>query len=85
MTDETENALVKAYGIHDKGTDILGGGRGTQAFIGPTTSVPVTHQDYRGWGVAKLNLFGLESASDIVIRLSHAALLESRRVAPSVV
>jgi len=50
---------TKAYGIFDRGVDILGGGRGTSIKIDPTTSVPVTHPDFRGRWQTRLNVFDL--------------------------
>lgn len=52
-------ALFKAYGMYDAGTDRLGGNRGTEAFTGPTTFVPIVHPDWRGRILGKLNIFDL--------------------------
>jgi hypothetical protein len=51
-------AFVKAYGIQDKGTDILGGGRGAQQFINfnPPTIWETPHGDYRGRLLGYLNM-----------------------------
>lgn len=52
-------ALIKAYGIYDTGTDILGGDRGTRAYTGPYTYIPITHPDWRGRALARMNVFDL--------------------------
>src|SRR5262249_46630546 len=40
--------LFKAYGMHDAANDVLGGNRGQVQYTSPTTTVPVTHPDWRG-------------------------------------
>src|SRR5439155_21114327 len=40
--------IFKTYGIWDTGLDVLGGNRGQQIFINPTTSLPITHPEGRG-------------------------------------
>lgn len=49
-------ARVLAWGLYDKGEDILGGDRGKNIFITPTTVVPVTHPDWRGRFMGKWNV-----------------------------
>ena len=54
--------LVKLTGMIDGGSDTLGGNRGTEAFTGPTTFVPVAwNPELRGWAQVKLNLWDLPS------------------------
>ena len=51
--------LVKAWGIHDEGTDVIGDSRGTQAFMSPTMIFPVVHPEWRGWFLAQTNILDL--------------------------
>ncbi|HEX3313332.1 MAG TPA: hypothetical protein VHR72_00520, partial [Gemmataceae bacterium] len=55
----TYETNVTAWGIHDDGTDILGGSRGTQAYMSPTMVFPVVHPEWRGWFLAETNIQGL--------------------------
>lgn len=49
--------LVKAYGLNDHGTDVLGGGRGEYLFTNPPpVFTPITHPDWRGRLLGKLNV-----------------------------
>lgn len=50
------DGVIKAYGMHDTGKDIIGGNRGQEIFITPTLAVPVTHPDWRGRFLAKTNV-----------------------------
>src|SRR5262249_39351784 len=48
--------LVKAMGIHDTASDILGGNRGQVVIFGnPPMAQPVTHPDWRGRFLGQLN------------------------------
>ena len=51
--------LVKAYGIYDSGTDILGGDRGTAAWLPNGSTVPVVHPQWRGRFLARENVLDL--------------------------
>jgi hypothetical protein len=50
---------IKAMGINDTGTDILGGNRGVVTLSGfpptPPTATPITHPDWRGRFLGQLN------------------------------
>lgn len=56
---------TKAYGVYDQAYDILGGDRGRQIFINPTTSVPVTHPDLRGRWQTKMSVFDLPNGFSV--------------------
>jgi len=47
---------IFAWGIHDDADDILGGGRGERIFIAPGVHVPVTHPEWRGRFLSRLNM-----------------------------
>ncbi len=51
--------LIRAYGIHDTGEDVLGGGRGDFIFFTPTVAVPVSHPDARGRFLSRSLIFDL--------------------------
>lgn len=49
--------LVKAYGLKDQGKDVLGGGRGEFLYTNPPPMfTPITHPDWRGRLLGKLNV-----------------------------
>ncbi|HYV36512.1 MAG TPA: hypothetical protein VE988_12445 [Gemmataceae bacterium] len=52
------NILMRAMGIHDSGPDILGGNRGEFVVFGyppPTTTLPITHPEWRGRILSNIN------------------------------
>lgn len=62
--------LIKAYGIYDTGTDILGGDRGTLIYVTPTTTVPTDHPDWRGRFLSKINVQDMPAGFSIQAQLS---------------
>jgi hypothetical protein len=64
--------LIKAYGLHDSGTDILGGGRGERILIDndPITFLPVTHPEWRGRFLGRMDLRELPSGFSVQTQVS---------------
>ncbi|MCI0684152.1 MAG: hypothetical protein L0Y71_18745 [Gemmataceae bacterium] len=63
---------ILAWGLYDQGDDILGGDRGRNIFIDPTTRVPVTHPEWRGrflgkWNIQELPLgFSVQAQASLI-------------------
>jgi hypothetical protein len=68
-------AHVLAWGLHDAGTDLLGGNRGVQAFLGPGNIVPITPPEWRGRFLGQLNVQELPAGFTVQ---TQAALLSDR-------
>jgi len=54
-------ASVRGTIMDDQGTDQIGASRGTQAYTSPTTFVPVSHPDVRGWYQGRINMWDMDN------------------------
>jgi hypothetical protein len=61
---------INTWGIYDTGTDVIGGNRGTQAFMTPILTFPVVHPDWRGWFLAETNIQGLPNGFTVQAKTS---------------
>ena len=64
------SGLVKAYGIHDTATDILGGDRGIKAWLPDGSTVPITHPEWRGRFLARANILDLPAGFTVQTQVS---------------
>ncbi|MCI0743120.1 MAG: hypothetical protein L0Y72_29175, partial [Gemmataceae bacterium] len=61
---------VKAYGLHDSGVDILGGGRGQVITVAPGVTLPMSHPEWRGRFLGQLNVQELPAGFSVLGQVS---------------
>jgi hypothetical protein len=64
--------MIRLYGLTDHGTDVLGGGRGTETFWPDQFTVwPVDHPAFRGQAFGKVNVQELPDGFSVVGQFSY--------------